>query len=340
MKIRIFEVDEGQHAAFEGLEREHELRYFSEPLSEDNASTHADAEVVSVFVASELPPAVIDALGKLRLIATRSTGFDHIDRAACEARGVVVANVPSYGRNTVAEHAFALLLALARHLVDAADRVRAGGFGREGLRGFDLAGKTMGVIGTGDIGCWMARIARGFDMPVLAFDLAPDEALAREQGVHYVELPALLRGSDVVSLHVPLNAGTRGILGRDQLAMMRRGAVLLNTARGELVDAAALVEALHEGRLGGAGLDVMPEETALRERDELLQRAFHEHGELRNIVASQTLLRMPNVLVTPHIAFDTREAIDRILAMTAENIAAFARGEPQNLVVGGEGRDA
>lgn len=339
-KIHLFELEDEYCPAFHALEQAHDVRYSPAPLTDDNVGEHEDAEVVSVFIASRLSAAAIAKLPSLRLIATRSTGFDHIDRRACEARGVKVANVPSYGDNTVAEHAFALLLALSRNLVLAAVRVRGGSFSRAGLRGVDLAGKTLGVIGTGDIGRRMAQIARGFDMRVLAFDLAPDQALAREHDVRYVALDQLLQTSEFVSLHVPLNDGTRGLLGRDRLAMMRPGAVLINTARGELVDAAALVELLHAGHLGGAGLDVLAEESALGETGELVQRAFHEHAELRTLVAGQALLRMPNVIVTPHIAFDTREAIGRLVATTAANIAAFVRGEPLNLVVGGEDQGA
>src|SRR5690606_19951228 len=156
----------------------------------------------------------------------------------------------------------------------------------------------------------------------------------------YVGLDQLLRESDHVSLHVPLNPGTRGLLGREQLALMRPGATLINTARGELIDAAALVEALHRGKLGGAGLDVLAEESALHERGALVQRAFHEHGELRTLVAGQALLRMPNVIVTPHLAFDTHEAIAPLAARAADNIAAFAAGRPENRVIGGEDQAA
>jgi D-lactate dehydrogenase len=270
----------------------------------------------------------------VRLVAARATGLDNIDTRYCQGHGIQVVNVPSYGTNTVAEHTFALLLAISHRLVDGVERTRRGEFSPIGLQGFDLLGKTLGVVGTGHIGSWVIRLARGFGMEVLAFDPHPNGAFAGEPHIAYVGLDQLLRQSDVVTLHVPLTESTRNLIGRGQIQAMKDGAVLLNTARGELVDAPALVEALVSGKLRAAGLDVLAEEPALRDEPELLRQAFHEQHDLRPVLAEQLLMRMPNVLVTPHSAFNTKEALQRILDTTIRNIVAYVRGEARDLAGG------
>jgi D-lactate dehydrogenase len=331
MKIVAFEVEEWERPAFDRLAEEHELRIVPEPLTEKNAAEHADAEVVSTFIYSKLNRAVLDRLTDLKLIATRSTGFDHIDQDRCRERDVAIATVPTYGENTVAEHVFALLLAISHGLEQAIDRTRKGDFSSRGLEGFDLFGKTLGVVGTGHIGQHAIRIARGFGMEVLGYDVAPDEDAARELGFRYVSLEELLGASDVVSLHVPANARTRGMIGWEQFQQMKDGAVLINTARGPVVDTRSLVRALAEGKLA-AGLDVLPEEPVIREEAELLRSVYERRHNLEDLLADHVLLRLRNVIVTPHSAFRTREAIQRILDTTVRNIDAFARGEPGNIV--------
>jgi D-lactate dehydrogenase len=332
MKIAAFELEDWERGAFRDLAREHEVRFFAQPLSAGNAEQSANADVVSTFISSDVSAGVLDRFDHLRLVATRSTGVDHIDLAYCAAHGILVANVPSYGASTVAEHTFALLLSISHRLIDAAQRTRRGDFSLQGLQGFDLAGKTLGVVGTGAIGRHVARIATGFDMNVLAFDVRRDEGLALRLGFRYVDLDELLRASDIVTLHVPLNEATRHLIGPDELAKMKDGAVLINTARGELVDVAALAEALVQRKLRAAGLDVLPEEPAIREEAELLRQVFQARHDLRTLLADHVLLRLPSVVITPHSAFDTREAVQRILDTTIENIAAFAQGAAKNLV--------
>jgi D-lactate dehydrogenase len=277
----------------------------------------ADAEAISVFVYSRITAGVLDTLPRLRLIATRSTGFDHIDVAECKRRGIGVCNVPSYGSHTVAEHVFGLLLTISHRL---------------GLRGFDLRGKTMGVVGTGEIGRCVIRIARGFGISVLAHDVAPDRDVARHHEVRYTDFDTLLRESDIISLHVPLSAQTRHMISDPQFAMMKRGAVLINTARGDIVDVRALLKALAEGKLAAAGLDVLSEEPAIREEAELLRSVFQRTHNLETLLADHVLLRMRNVFITPHSAFDTREAVQRILDTTVENIIAFIDRSPRNCI--------
>lgn len=272
MDVAVFEAAEWERQACLRLEPRHRVRCTAAPLTPQNAPDYREAEVVTPFVGSEVSAAVIAAMPRLRLVATRSTGFDHIDLAACRARGVAVCNVPDYGDPTVAEHAFALLLAVSRHIVEAAERTRRGDFHVEGLRGFDLDGRTLGVVGAGRIGRRVIRIARGFGMTALAADPNPDRVAAAELGFDYVPLDDLLRRSDVVSLHAPGGPQNRDLISEPQFAVMKPGCVLINTARGGVVNAAALVRALSSGRLAGAGLDVLSEEPLLREEAEFSAR--------------------------------------------------------------------
>lgn len=331
MKIGVFEIEPWERKAFEDLEKDHEIVYREGRLDADAFEEVADAEILSVFIYSQLDRDLLDRLDRLKLIATRSTGVDHIDLERCGERGIAVANVPTYGGHVVAEHAFALLLTISHQLVEAVDRTRRGDFSLKGLSGFDLRGRTMGVVGTGDIGGHVVRIARGFGMEVLAFDTEPRRELAEETGLIYVELHELLSRSDVVSLHVPATSATEKMISHDEFAAMKEGAVLLNTARGTVVDTEALLKALSEGRLAAAGLDVLPEEPTVREEAELLRSFFQEKHKLDMLLADHLLLRMRNVIVTPHSAFNTRDAVHRILETTRGNIEGFLRGEPQNL---------
>lgn len=333
MHIAVFEAEEWEQAACRRLAASHDLRCTSEPLTLEGAAAFADAEVVTTFIRSRLDAETLSALPALRLVATRSTGFDHIDLTYCRQAGIAVCNVPDYGDPTVAEHTFALLLAVSRRIVEAAERTRRGDFATEDLRGFDLAGRTLGVIGAGRIGRRVIRIARGFAMRVVAVDARPDPAVAAELGFDYVSLEDLLRRADVVSLHVPGGPDTRDLIADAQFEAMKPGAVLVNTARGGVVNAAALVRALTGGKLAGAGLDVFADEPLLREEAEVFRSGRELPSEqLQSLLATNTLLRLPNVVMTPHIAYDTTEAVRRILEITLRNIEAFAAGTPQNLV--------
>ena len=332
MKIAVFEVEAWEREAFEPLQREHEVFFAEEQLSTKNAERFSDCQIISTFIYSRIDARVIETLPRLQMIASRSTGFDHIDTERCDERGITVANVPTYGENTVAEHVFALLLAISHRLVDAVDRTRRGDFSQQGLQGFDLAGRTLGIIGTGNIGRYVARIAKGFGMQVVAFDIKPDHDLAKEIGFEYVEMDELLDRTDVVTLHVPGGEATRNLLSHAQFARMKRGAILINTARASVVDVDALLHALSDGTVAAAGLDVLPEEPAIREEAELLRRYFaHEHN-LDSLLAGHLLLRMRNVIITPHSAFNTREAVQRILDTTLKNIRGYLSGSPVNIV--------
>lgn len=332
MKIVVFEAEGRERATFDRLGAAHKVTFVPEALRADNAATHADADVVSTFIYSDLSRTVLEKLGTLKLIATRSTGYDHIDVGFCKVRGIAVANVPTYGENTVAEHVFALLLSLAHRLPEAVERARSGHFSPQGLEGFDLAGKTIGVVGTGHIGRHVIRIAKGFAMSVAAFDVAPDQSLARELGFRYLPFDDLLAVADVISLHAPATKATHHLLSTPAFARMKDGVVVINTARGSLIDAHALIMALRSGKVAGAGLDVLPDEPLIREEAELVCSLFSGQHDLRDVVADHILLHMPNVIVTPHNAFNTKEAILRIVETTAANIESFIAGRPQNIV--------
>ena len=292
-----------------------------------------NANILCVFIETPIGKAELDRFPGLKLIATRSTGFDHIDLAETKARGIAVANVPFYGENTVAEFAFALLLALSRRIVDADERVReAGTFSPVGLRGFDLAGKTLGVVGTGHIGAHVIRMAKGFGMNVVGFDAFPNAELAHTLDFTYVPLPELLATSDIVTLHVPYNEHTHHLINSENLPQIKKGAYLINTARGAVVETAALVEALKNGTVAGAGLDVLEEEGVLADEAAFLSSEHPSEEKMRIALADHYLINHPRVIVTPHLAFNTKEAIERILNTTVENIQNFIKESPTNIV--------
>jgi D-lactate dehydrogenase len=336
VKISLFEVEEWEREALEALADEHEVEVTPEPLGGDLASRHRDAEAISTFMYSDLDPDVLDLFPELGFIATRSTGFDHIDAEYCREREIRVANVPTYGDHTVAEHVFALLLSISHHMVEAVDRTRRGDFSLQGLRGFDLEGRTLGLVGAGNIGRHAARIARGFGMEVVAYDVDPDPELTRELDVTFLPLDELLGVSDVISLHVPLNPETHHLLSDEEFDRMQEGVVIINTARGQVIDTQALLRALSTGKVRAAGLDVLPLEPVIREEAELLRSFFRKEHDMEALLADHVLLRMRNVVITPHSAFNTEEAVRRILDTTVENLLAWGRGEPRNVVIGGD----
>lgn len=319
----------------EGLKStDHTWTFVHEPLTLENADP--EAEVVSVFVGhNRVSAEIMDKMPKLRLIATRSTGFDHIDLDAAEARDVTVVTVPNYGENTVAEHVFTLLLALARHLPQTLETTKEGIYAPAELSGFDLKGKTLGIVGMGRIGQHSARIGKGFGMEVIGFDLFEKPEVAEEIGFRYAPLDEVIASADVLTLHAPATAENIHLINEDSLGHMKQGAVLINTARGELVDTQALIAALESGHLAGAGLDTVEGEQFLNEQIEVNTVLDNKTTKeaLVNLAETETLLRMPNVVVTPHSAYNTVEAVGRINAITTNNIIKFWYGETPNKVV-------
>lgn len=307
------------------------VEVFKEPLHSRSVAMAPDAEIVSVFIYSEVTKEVLDAMPNLKMVATRSTGFDHIDLPECTKRGIVVSNVPRYGETTVAEHTFGLILALSRQIHHAVQRTTKMDFTTAGLRGFDLYGKTIGVIGAGSIGMHVIRIAKGFGMNVLAFDAQPQQLLAEVLGYKYVSLDELLAESDVISIHVPLLPSTYHLINHESIKKIKRGAILINTARGGIVEISAIVEALNDGILCGVGLDVIEGEENVREEAQLIAESLPVEA-LRTIVQSYALLQRDNVIITPHIGFYSVEAEERIMDTTINSIRAFREGHPINVV--------
>ena len=330
MHVAFFEVKDWERA------------YLSERLPSDQSCFSSgilsvppkdmrDIQALSVFIYSHVTREALNALPKLKFIATRSTGFDHIDVDACRERGIAISNVPSYGENTVAEHTMALLLMLSRKVHQSVLQVRSGRVDLAELTGFDLQGKTIGVIGAGHIGLHVIRIARGFGMRVLGFDVRRDPFLADLLGFEYVTMERLLEESDIVTLHSPLTDRTHHLLGRAEFSRMKPGVMIVNTARGGLIDTDALVEALESGKVGGAGLDVLEGEELIKEEKQLLQQPL-DVERLRMAVRNRVLLARDNVVFTPHNAFNSREALVRILEVTLANLEAFRAGQPVNRV--------
>jgi D-lactate dehydrogenase len=301
-------------------------------ISEQNCLKYKDCDAIAIFVWSKLTRNIINSLPKLRLILTMSTGYDHIDLDICRKKKITVCNVPNYGENTVAEHTFALILSLSRQLKSAQDWIHRPEKSITELRGFDLYGKTLGVIGAGNIGLHVIRIARGFGMNVLAYDINPQTLLAEVLGFKYTSLNELLKYSDIISLHVPATKQTYHMLDTDEFSMMKKGAILINTARGSVVNTEALLVAIDKGIISGAGLDVIEGEEFIKEESALLNSPVAENT-LRNLVQVYTLMRNDKVIFTPHTAFNSYEAVTRILDTTIDNLISFIEGRPINKVI-------
>ena len=333
MKIHYFSGETWEEAFVRAKLPNEDITFYEKPFAEYPELSDPDATVLSIFMESHIGEAELARFPSLKLIATRSTGFDHIDLAAAKAHGVTVVNVPSYGENTVAEFAFGLILALSRRIIEADERVRTTGlFSPNGLRGFDLAGKTLGVVGTGRIGQHIITMANGFGMKVIGFDAYPNEERTKTLNFTYTSLPELLAASDVITIHVPYNADTHHLINRENIGSIKKGAYLVNTARGAVIDTAALIEALEKGELAGAGLDVLEDEGELNEEATLLTAPHPQEEKLRIALANNYLITHPRVIVTPHVAFNTIEAVERIIDTTIENIQQFESGTPKNTI--------
>ena len=287
---------------------------------------------ISVFIYTHITEQILQKAKKLKLIVTRSTGYDHIDIASCKKQGISVCNVPFYGENTVAEHTFALILALSRNIHRAYVRTISGNFALEGLQGFDLKGKTIGVVGAGHIGLHVIKMAKGFGMRILTTDIHQNKFLEEVLGFEYTSLERLLTESDIISLHAPYSPKTHHLINKENIQRFKKGALLINTARGGLVETNALTWALDHGILGGAGLDVLEEEELIHQEEQFLRKDFPVE-KLKTVLENHILLHRENVVITPHIAFNSREALERILNTTIDNIRAFMEGHPRNVVI-------
>ena len=335
MKILFFNTNPDEEAYWKANLKEKDAKFFPENIAASELSQDDyQAEILCIRnrMGDLIDKETLEKFKNLKLIVTRTTGFDHIELEECRKKGIMVSNIPSYGENTVAEHTFALMLSLSRNVHKSYLRSQRDDFSIDGLCGFDLREKTLGVVGVGQIGKHVVKIAKGFGMNVIAFDNNQDHILSEVLNFKYVpNLDELFEKSDIVSLHLPYSESTNHLINKESFSKMKPGAILINTARGGLVDTDALYEALKNGKLSGAGLDVIEGEEMITEEKELLFSSKNVE-KLRGLFKSKAIFKMDNVVFTPHNAFNSKEAIERILNTTVQNIESFIEGKPINLV--------
>ena len=332
LKIAFFEIEPREINYLKPKLNSFDLTFFEEKITRERLKEIPDIDILSSFIYSVIDKKILNFLKFLKFIATRSTGFDHLDLKTCKDKNIFVSNVPSYGENTVAEHTFALILALSRNIYPSLEKTKKSDFSLENLRGFDLRGKTLAVVGVGNIGRHVIRIAKGFEMNILSFDVRKDQRFAQEFGFKYVPLSYLFRNSDIITLHVPYNKSTHHMINLKTLKLFKKGCYLINTARGGVCDTTALLEGLKQGIFAGLGLDVLEKECFIKEERELLTSVFKKTCDLKAVLENHILINHPDVIITPHNAFNSKEALQRILDTTIENIKAFSGGRPINLV--------
>jgi D-lactate dehydrogenase len=325
--IALFEVTPKEKKYLnKKLGKEFELHFYPDVLTEENAGLVKDVEVISPFIYSQINANVIEKAKNLRHIATRSAGFNHIDLNEAKKRNITVSNVPYYGENTIAEHTFALILALSRNLHKAYVRTLRNDFTLTGLQGFDLKGKILGVIGAGSIGVHVIKIAKGFGMKVIASDPKRNHILSELLDFKYAELNELLATSDIITLHSPYNKYTHHLINMDNINLVKKGALFINTARSGIIEPKALYHAIETGIFGGAGLDVFEGEELVKEENQMLTKNV-SMDHLEAILKRNILLRREDVIITPHMAFDSVEAVERIMDTTIDNIMACYSGK-------------
>ena len=324
MKIAFFDLEDWEIDYLKERIVGFDVSYFKEGVKQVSLKKFKDIDVLCVFVFSPVDKDLLDKLPNLKYIMTMSTGFDHIDLDECSRRNIKVCNVPSYGENTVAEHAFGLILNLSRNIHKAYTRTLKDEFSFDGLIGFDLKDKTIGVLGTGKIGRNLIRMAKGFDMKVIAYDPFPNYDLSSSLGFSYVSFDDLLKSSDVISIHVPLNRHTFHLINEENIAKMKQGVLLINTARGAIIDTHALIQGLESGMIGGAGLDVLEGELLIKDEKEMVHSLSSlPREQMRLLLENHALMKMSNVIVTPHLAFYSKEGLIRILNTTLDNLFDF-----------------
>jgi D-lactate dehydrogenase len=330
-RIAFFEVEDWEKEYLKKALQSKNLFFTKERLEKDTISLAKDAKIISPFIYSSINKELLTKLPLLKFISTRSVGYDHIDIDFCKQKGITVSNIPKYGGDTVAEHTFALILAISRKLIPSVERTKRGDFSLEGLTGFDLYGKTLGVLGTGHIGKKVIEMGLCFGMKILAFNRSEDEELV-SRGVRYVDIVTVLANSDVISLHLPHTKETEHIINMQNINKFKKGSVLINTARGSLVETQAVLEGLEKGILSGAGIDVLEEECSLKEERELLTNEFLKSCDIKTQLLNHVLLMRSDVIITPHNAFNSKEALIQILDITVSNIKAFLNGSRLNIV--------
>lgn len=332
MKITFFEVQEDwEKERIHDQFPDSEVKIVQEPLQECNLEEEKvkDSDVICTFIYSENSKENLSKFDNLKCVVTRSTGTDHIDLEYCNENSIDVCNVGHYGENTVAEFAFSHLLNISRHVCKSIQRVSSGSYDTSGLRGFDLKGKTVGVVGFGSIGKKFAKMAKGFEMNVILYDAHPDNKRedAKEIGAHFVDFESLLSQSDVVSIHVPLIPPTKHLLNKDTINKMKDGSILINSARGEIVESEALLEALNSGKIYAAGLDCLEGENLVKEDLELIYNKNSSNEDYRVALEDHMLMHHKRSFITPHNAFNSQDALERILGTALRNISSFKFGK-------------
>jgi len=317
MKIAFFEITDLEKEKFSENLTNYELLFFEDLIQNVNPSEYKNCDVICTFIYSKVSEDILKVCENLKAVLTRSTGTDHLNVKYCEDNNILVKNVPFYGENTVAEHTMALLLSISRKIEKSFLRIREGEFSTVGLQGFDLKDKTIGLIGAGRIGLHFARMARAFGMNVIVSDPRKDDFMADLIGFNYVTLDKLYKTSDIISLHAPYNESTHHMINEETINKMKDGIVIINTARGGLIDTNSLLKALDSGKVSGAGLDVIEGEGELVEETIFNSPA---PGAAKRIKQNQKLMANENVVITPHNGFNSVEAVNRIINTTIENI--------------------
>lgn len=329
--IAFFEIEEWEKEYISQSFTDKKLFFTTEKVQDEENQDFFQASVVSPFIYSSLNKEFIDKFPNLKLIATRSTGYDHIDLNYCKEKGITVVNVPSYGAHTVAEHTMGLILLISRNLIRTIQQSRRGNYELKELTGFDLAGKTIGIIGAGKIGDKVMKLSLAFEMNVLLYTRHPEDV----EGIPHVKavsLDELLSDSDIVTLHLPHTPETHHIINKENIEKFKKGSILINTARGPLIETQALLDGLETGILKAVGLDVLEEEGGLKEERELLTDEYFKKTDIRTQLMDHMLLDREDVYYTSHNAFNSVESVHQILDINNTNIKAYLEGKPENTV--------
>ncbi|MFW6024772.1 MAG: NAD(P)-dependent oxidoreductase [Candidatus Woesearchaeota archaeon] len=332
MKAAFFGLNDWQKEMIQKRLSCLDLSFYEPDDLEDSIDEIKGIEILGLFVETPLKKKHIKKIPNLKLIVTLSTGYDHIDCDYARKKDINVCNVPNYGEKTVAEYAFGLMLNEVRNIDKAKKRVlETGKFEHTGLMGTDLSGKTLGVIGTGSIGMHVLKIASGFEMNKLAYDVNKNYKASNELNFNYVELSELFRKSDIISVHVPLNKHTKHMIDMCSLKMMKESVILINTSRGAIIDPDMIIEGLRNGKIGALATDVLEGEENFKDDISILN-GIKDDKLSKIILENEILINHPKVTVTPHVAFYTKEAIERIINQTVMNVLKFLDGKEINVV--------
>lgn len=335
-KIIFFDVRESETEQIKSFcDNKYEYKLLAERLDDKTQLSDEikQVDVISCFTFSRVSADVLKQFPNLKLIALRSVGFNHIDIDYCKEHNIQVVNSFGYGNVTVAEFAFGLILDVLRKISRSYMNLKNEHLDRDVYTGLELKNATIGIIGTGAIGTEVTRIAKGFGMNILAYDLYPKTELVEKYDVNYLSLDELFKNSDIISLHAPLTDSNFHMINEEKINLMKPNAIIVNTARGELIDTKALYEALSSHRIFGAGLDVMEAENMLIQPETIVDFDYLTGDHIKQTLINERLLKLHNVVITPHIAYNTKEAEDRILHITMSNVESFFKGEIKNSVI-------